>query len=872
MLGRRLLLPVLVLAVHGCGGTPSLDPGTDSGVTRPDAGSPMDAGTDAGYVADSGVMDAGVDAGLDAGSTVDAGVDAGTPDAGPVTCASTAQCGIGRWCDQGRCAPLCVPGGCSGGRVCEPVTRTCMFSCTSGCDGGVCDVASNVCRAPCDGFPPCAAGFFCNPATAACEPECGPARACPTFKVCNGGACVNVAQCALDSDCSADRLCVGGTCVTRPTGRNDAGAFTCAHACDCRADEMCRFDLGVCVNVTPPTLYFYPDAGGTGLFPSTPAGSLEELTSRAVSPDIVALLWDAGTIVTQAITPDAGVTIAGGYVDCGPTRWVRDDSRRTPVGSLENLVFRLDRQNQEDVTLRNLEVVLPVWPLMLEPTAINAEERSRLLIENAALRIVDAGSIVPFPQIRFLRCLNCQDLQIRGLTVLPVHTTARLELLDLAATSGVIDGLKVADFNTTGVDVKLIKAFVNRGPLTVRRSEIGAMSAYDSILFAFWCTTFRLNFHENTVHWASTVNGAARESLVQMIGCPEMNVTDNFIHGTTSVTLPSDQDASRAFEIWDSSGLIARNVVTFPVGTGGATAFDLFNGTTKVELSNNVVSGGAGLDFAYPLRIRNVAVGPIDVHDNVFGATADVASGLVLHNVLAAAGLRVHDNVFRVTGLGDGHVRAVSISDATVVLERNQFEANRGGATHALFASGNSYLEAYQNTWVAGPAFGGGVTSATVGFELLGGGEYFFVGNSIDLRPDVAQPGRAIALRCDSTQADVFTSNIFGSTSAPNRTLVDGNACLVAGSFTRNHFWYAAPGGLGANDVTSAIAVDAGNQLAPGINPYAAFGSFDLAAGSACIDTGAAGPQRDGGYATLDVNRRPRIVDGGADIGAVEQQ
>ncbi|MBL8956822.1 MAG: carboxypeptidase regulatory-like domain-containing protein [Myxococcaceae bacterium] len=828
----------------------------------------------------------GFDAGMpppppDAGGAGDAGsTDAGSTDAGAGGCSSTPQCGVGRWCDQGFCVPLCTAGSCTGGRFCDPVTFTCLTPCSAGCDAGtLCDPGINACRSVCDHSRPCPAGNLCNLATSTCEPECGPLRACPAFTTCNGGACTPTGTCALDSDCPTDRMCIGGLCALRPTAALPGGAFPCARACDCRFDETCRWDAGVCVAAPAPTLYFFPGADGGGRYPSTPSGDLLGLTARARRPDVIALLWDAGANLSRTLTLDGGVTLSGGYVDCGPTRWTRDDARRTPLATTADTLVRevaTATQPREDVTLKNLEV--ESHPGMAPLTTLQFEGTARARLENIGARLTGfGGSTASFTTFA---CTDCDDLTVDGLELLPsADPQSQYDLAQLLRSNGVLGGVTVAD-SAVLQPFRVLFSRDNSGPLTVASANVGQVntSVADGLLRFDGCGSFPVTVTSSRLRWTSY--GDNRHRLIRFAGCEAVTVSNNVVDGAAQlVQLPTDSQIGAQF-LWleSSNALVERNLVVFPSaqGLGGAVAIDVRGPQATVQLRHNVIDGGTNLTYALPLRVTNVSSGGVDVHHNVFDVRGSTTVGLTLENVLGSGNLNVHDNVVRVWAPTTGDGRALTVKDAVAIVERNQLEVRQAGVTHGVHTSGTNVLQLTQNLVVVGPAFAS--PGGTNGVTLTGTGSYWLVGNTFDLRSDIAQPSPVVGLSCQLGQTRQIHSNIFATGNLPSRTFIapdgaGGNACLQATAYSRNHFWHSGAGGVSAaNDlVQDVITGDATNVYAAQTSPWVP-GSYELQAGSACIDTGAAGPNADGGVSTRDVFGRPRVVGAGPDRGATERQ
>lgn len=845
--------------------------GFDAGVPMPlPDGGPTDAGADAGTDAGS---DAGFDAGVDAG--FDAGSDAGAGDAGPSACTTTPQCGLGTWCDNGFCVPLCTAGSCSGGRFCDVNTFTCLTPCGGGCDAGLtCDLSVNACRALCDGSLRCAAGLYCNPATSACEPECSMTRACPMFKTCNAGACINNGQCALDTDCGRDFLCVGGNCAMRTTTKTDAG-WTCAGACDCRGDELCRADAGLCSITQHPTYFFAPDAGGTGDAPSSPSGSMALLTSRAVAPELIAMLSDGGTLLPNTISLDAGVTLSGGYVDCGPTRWVRDESQVTQLQSSATVLFRVVGSMpapRSDITLRNLELIQRSGAA--PTTLVDVDNAQRFTLENISILLRDNGSVLVTP----LDFQSCGDVRLRNVSLNPSSDSvnAPIVLLSLNDSSGTIDGFVMPDTQQSASYMfAAISVTSLSGPFRLTNSKLGSIRGTtivnEGLVRIESCNAFAALIDRNSFRWPNTAAGVQR--LLRVAGCANASVLGNTFGDPGQVVqlTPASSNGAHAVYFDNSSGEIADNVVTFPASTnaGAAFGFDLRGPNATIDFHDNIVDGGTGLSFAMALTARNVAVGPLEIHDNSFDVSGFNAYGIDLININGGARMRIRDNFVRVTGNTVNAATALALNSVTGLIERNELIAVRGGTTRGFFSQGSNVTELYQNIISVGPGYQGG----NFGVSMAGTGNTYAIGNSIDVRPDVMQGSGAAGLQCGSGQGNTFISNIIGVSGVFPVVVVENNGtnvCLTTTTFTRNYLFHGS-GGVTAFDVSQSVGMSNGNQYGGTIVPYASTSTFELRDGG-WIDQGAAGPQYDGGFATLDARRRPRVVGAGADIGALEKQ
>lgn len=844
-----------------------------------DAGRPPEQ-PDASVLPGDGGMDAGLDAGPDAGA--DGGTDAGL-DAGATGCTQQLDCALGSWCDDGFCAPQCTPGSCSNGRFCDPGTRTCLTSCALGCDAGLsCDLTLNACAPLCGGPVTCSAGFVCNPTTSLCESQCSTTRACPSHFTCNAGQCISLGTCDLDPDCPRTEVCLNGTCVPR----SPDGGSACASPCECRLDETCAADAGQCVVVAPPTLFFLPDAGGTGASTTSPSGSLPDLASRATRGDVIALL--AGTTATFAgpIALDGGVTLAGGYVDCGPGRWVRDDTSRSALeGGLTSIAFNgTPGAPRADVVLRNLSIASQPGG-GISVAAVEVGQVERFTLDNVVPRLTGLISGTGFA---FVRCTDCSNLRFSKVGLPPSpNALVALSLVRLINSSGAIDGLWVED--TTQAEFYGVYATTLTGGLSVTNSRFGVVSSgiVNGLVRVDACAAYPLTLTGTVTRWPN-IGGSYEGRSVVVTNCDDLTLTDNLVDGRgQSARLRDDEPQSAAFSVYNSKGTVARNTVFFPSALqGGAVAFDLRGPQLELDFYDNVTDGGVNLTFATGVRIRGVTLGGLDVHDNRLGVHgAALVRGFDLQQIAGPGGLRIHDNEVRVDAPSTATAQGVFLADGVAGLfERNQVVVGASGISRGLSAGAGgapSQVEVLQNLFRVGAGVAPGTFGVgSIGWELRAGGQYAFTGNSLDVNPDALQPGPSRAMVCGPLTG-VFTSNVLGAGNKPGSTSVlhsDGVDCYGTATFTKNYAWYTAPA-LDANDQTATFfTADAGafdgsgNVLAPNQSPYSAVGSFELGAGSLCIDRGVAGVRSDASPITLDALRRPRVVGTSADIGGAEKQ
>ncbi|MAQ19703.1 MAG: hypothetical protein CMN30_33485 [Sandaracinus sp.] len=242
---------------------------TDSGVERPDAGDPSDAGAGG----DAGALDAGTpddcepvsQTGCAAGEKCTYVYEVGDMTRGRTTCAPEGSIDVGESCAfaamSGGEVDDCVPGAVCEAGVCTPI---CDALASGGCDdGAVClDLVTplrdredvGVCTPMCDPFAPdCGpfecryfdGAFFCRAPEAdprGAGEECGIGEACEPHLVCAAsagpalGVCSYVCNLDGDGNSCADLAgaAAGLTCV--PLEAEPANAGVCL---DCPDDPSC---------------------------------------------------------------------------------------------------------------------------------------------------------------------------------------------------------------------------------------------------------------------------------------------------------------------------------------------------------------------------------------------------------------------------------------------------------------------------------------------------------------------------------------------------------------------------------------------------------------------------------------------------------
>ncbi|MBI5510446.1 MAG: hypothetical protein HY903_16945 [Deltaproteobacteria bacterium] len=145
-----------------------------------------------------------------------------------VPCTSTPQCGAGRVCTNGSCVSSTTPPGPTDG------------SCTSSadCGGQACVPGLNMCM-------PCFSDFMCFDVN---DLLTGVSKICDLMS----GNCI-APQCQTAAECPAGQGCYSGHCGE------------CMDSSECRANEVCDLNTGVCgTGTTPPPTGCSSNAGCSG--------------------------------------------------------------------------------------------------------------------------------------------------------------------------------------------------------------------------------------------------------------------------------------------------------------------------------------------------------------------------------------------------------------------------------------------------------------------------------------------------------------------------------------------------------------------------------------------------------------------------------
>lgn len=162
----------------------------------------------------------------------------------PTTCTTSRQCASGRFCDNGRCATLKVPGAtCGSSSECQSGFCADGVCCDQACSGSCdrCNLSGSVgtCSpAPVNdpGSPACGGSVVCNGTLADCPILC--TSGCPSSTYCSGTYCsakkTNGVSCGAGTECQTGN-CVDGVCCNT----------ACGDTCD-----ACSVAQGAAVNGT----------------------------------------------------------------------------------------------------------------------------------------------------------------------------------------------------------------------------------------------------------------------------------------------------------------------------------------------------------------------------------------------------------------------------------------------------------------------------------------------------------------------------------------------------------------------------------------------------------------------------------------------
>ncbi|MDP1921378.1 MAG: hypothetical protein Q8L14_34375 [Myxococcales bacterium] len=837
---------------------------------------------DAGPVADAG---AGADGGLDGGAVV---TDAGAPDAGP-RCVLNGECGAGRWCDEGTCAPSCTTSPCTGGRVCDARVGTCVRSCAQGCGlASVCDTSPDAgvdggigaCLRTCDGSFRCGFGQVCR--AGLCAPECVSASDCRNaHATCSLGQCVFDGTCDDDRDCAATDLCRMGRCSPRPTAMVDAGggqppSYACAEPCDCRLGEWCS--RGRCLPDAVPTWYFARDAGGDGRSTSTPAGTPFDALADAGIGEVLALREGDTWPRTGSVDLKSRVSLVGGYKVCTPQRWVRGDSLTTTLALTSGSV----RANAvTDASLRS--VTLVVQGPSLEAALVTGASTNGLWLEHVRGRTLSPGAANPGPGV-LVSCTACPDLRVSDLTYLtseaPGSTTGLLRLTGGSGTFSrlVLEAQPPIPANSSlgiGVDGPT-------GPMRFEDVTLGEPGGrFQPVGISISnCQSGAVTLERATVAWptaaTTSVNG------VVVLEC-DVALRDVRLEGGSGPFPPSVTGMS----LTRTGGTLERVTVRPPVTSTAFTGIDVSAARpltlrdTRVDASIVGPCAGIVVDF--------VAQGPVLLErvSSFVSGTANPNVALVLRNVPPQVGVRVVDSDLEATSSGffcSRRAIAVQLVGAAATIERSRLRAWSSASPVAADVGATATLGLFaSHLWTgANVSFSGCSTNEKAAALVLAGaariGSSTLDGDGSEFQQE---PSSAIACDATSTSLDV-SSSILGGGRAQGPWLLNG-PCPTT-SWRNTWFWFdrLSSGVRPTDAVLQIVQADAGvfdlngNMLAPNESCFEpglpdAGPAYRLRAGARCVDRGAISTRADGTPVLLDIDGRPRDGGAGPDIGCSER-
>mgnify|MGYP002400417456 CR=1 FL=1 len=846
---------------------------------------------DAGQLpsSDAGMMNPPSDAGVTDAGVTDAGMagDAGTP------CGSTAQCGTGEWCDEGRCQPQCsATVTCSAGRTCDLATNTCVRTCAAGCLVGTsCHAASGLCRAECDLSFGCAAGFSC--VGGACLPECGVGLpACPAHRMCRAGACVPDLTCDDDLDCPSDTMCRNARCDARPTAPSDAGAFTCSQPCHCRLGEWCN--AGLCAAERVLTRFVTADGGV----------SLQSVLSAA-GPDAVIALRAGDTFWSETpfrFGPGADrAVLAGGYVDCGAaSRRVRSDGTRTTLAVDGGLVLELGGSGGQpvlDLTAQNLR---------LETGPSTGGCTGQLTVANAQA-----------PKVRFIdgvfpagRCGNATQALVDLFGVGPIDVSdvtvgesgfnqGSLRAVRVNGAYGTVRNASFAPQATTLNTVDVVTAENVSGPLEIIGTRVPPLTVTGSMTGVSVANAVAqpILVEDSVIAWPSGQDNGSAFIGIDFGSSTNVTVRDNVIDGAAQTgQVHSTGIGIRANP---AAGVVSGNRIFPPIAssTGSVRIQGIYAASLggALTISDNVMVGGQTNS-----RLEGIVVGSgtgasVTIQRNViFGGVSLTMRGIW---VTYGTSHRILDNDVSVSGNGTtcagGPTIALELHDGRALIERNRLAATNAEAVAAVKLTFNSGSELYGNHLWAGPNTCFMSNPRSMGLWCSECGQVFVSGNTIEAEGSLTMPGATEGMSCEGSTPRLFAeSNVIGGGSAPTHRIIamNGGSCLQPDFFLANYLWHRSAAGFSTGE-RAFEAVDAGvgvldgrgNLLAGNVSPFEAvqplrpdggtFHDFRLAAGSLAVDRGRLPVrQADGSAVTLDLFGLPRDAGQGVDIGCCERR
>lgn len=845
----------------------------------PDAGTPADGGVDAGV--DGGATDAGADG----GST-----DAGATDAGP-RCVLNGECGTGRWCDEGTCAPSCTTSACTGGRVCDTRVGQCVRGCAQGCglasvcdtnpDAGV-DGGIGACLRACDGTFRCGFGQVCR--SGFCAPECASASDCRnTHATCSLGQCVFDGTCDDDRDCAATDLCRLGHCTSRPTAMVDAGAgqpasFSCVDPCDCRLGEWCS--RGRCLPDAVPTWYFARDAGGDGRSASAPAGTPFEALADAGFNEVLALREGETWPLSTPVALRSRVSLAGGYKVCTPQRWVRGDALTTTLSFTGGVVRAYTVTN---ASLRSVTLMVQ-GPLPLqEPSLVTGLNANGLWLEHVRGGFVDPGVGNVGPGTLF-SCSACQDLRVSDLTLLPSENPrSPTALLSLTGGSGTFSRLvlepqpPLPGSQSLGIGVD-----GPTGPMRFEDVTLGEPGGrHQPIGISITsCLSGGVTLERVSLVWPTD---ATDYGFGLMVRDCAVAIRDLRLEGGSG-PLPT---TLTGLYLERTSGSLEGVTVLPPPSTTNFTGIRLRDARPLAirDARVNATMIGAVLG----LYVEGAVQGPIlfERVQSFVSGNANPNVALSLQNVGPQVGLRVVDSELEATTNGflcSRRAIAARLENSTGSVERSRLRAWSSLSPVAADVDSTSSLGIFASHVSTGADLtAGGCALNVKSAALYVRGSARIGASTLDGEGSAFQQEASSAIGCEpSTTALDVSSSILGGGRAPGPWLLNG-PCPTS-SWRNNWFWFDRPLATvrPTDQVLQVVQADAGafdvngNALAPNetcFEPAVPDGgpAYRLRAGARCLDRGAFTTRADGSPVLLDVDGRPRDGGAGPDIGCSER-
>jgi hypothetical protein len=794
-------------------------------------------------------------------------------------CRDSADCPGSEWCDNGLCRPQCLTArDCTAGRVCETSTRTCVVSCSATCpQGQLCD-KEGICRQVCETSGMCPSGQKCNVATSLCGPQCLDNGDCQSFHQCQAGQCVPDGTCARDPDCAVTERCTASVCVPRPTAFVEGKGYACSAPCDCRLGEICGAE-GYCSTDGLPTIYVAQGGSGAGLDPLSPAGDLVGAVLAAPPGAVVALVAGDTHTLTSVLDIPSRLTVGGGYLQCSPSRWVRDPSARTLLVSSAAGVLSI----AGDITSERPDVVISGLDLSASETGqsyslLEARFATRLRVRDITLRFPTASSIYSHAGVK---CTSCLDVKLSDLDMPSITSGgAPVTPVSLHASSGLVErvvtGTVMGRKSFVAIDVESAA-----GILIVDRAKIASVSvtyggAGIRVRSSVSDTVTVSNNHIEFAESPATASRAEVWSGIDIQDSSPVLLKDNTIDGTLlkEASTTESQDERNGIRIINSAGVVDKSEVVLPLSATARElrAYSFIGPRSDITFTNNT-SSGRGARWVRLLYLGDITSGTFYAsrnalgHTLVYGTVSDRHSaGLLAERV--SAGFQVEDSTFT-TGSGGIKQYGVYAYKSSGRIERCQFWAvSTTGNSEGVRVHEFSQIELYSSYVVAvGDA-------ESTGFYASSAGQLHAVGNTIEGRGHFSNC-TSRGLWCDSTSLLFLTSNLVSGGRCGSDRMAEVGSCAVVDNFRKNYFWHEGTT-YGPYENVSLIAPaqdERGNVVGGKTGCYDLVSPipYDLAKDSACVDTGpAALVRRSGSAITIDLDGRARAQGAATDIGCWE--